>query len=82
MAGGHRDSAQCAWGLCWLGQAGLRTPFLLFVFHWVVCWTSGLEVWGLECETVLLCNLPSPCFLSPQGNWSWRELSWLEMICI
>lgn len=36
MAGGHGDSAQCAWGLCWLGQAGLRTPFLLFVFHWVL----------------------------------------------
>lgn len=36
MAGGHRDSAQCAWGLGWLGQTGLRTPFLLFVFHWVL----------------------------------------------
>lgn len=36
MAGGHGDSAQRAWGLCWLGQAGLRTPFLLFVLHWVL----------------------------------------------
>lgn len=36
MTGGHGDSAQCAWGLCCLGQAGLRTPFLLFVFHWVL----------------------------------------------
>lgn len=42
VACGYWDSSKCAWRLGWLGQAGLGTPFLLFVIHWML---AGPQAW-------------------------------------